>query len=141
MAHAKEAFYAHVRAFSKLLIVLRRELDNDLDNGLIMAIVAERYLEAKRANPLPEARLPAGGPINTPDFKPSVNTYSLSLYSDIPRETVRRKVKELIAMGWLAVDGRGNLTPTDIAAKDLEKATQATHRYMAAVLTPTRERN
>lgn len=141
MAQAEETFYAHVRAFSELLIVLRRELDNDLDKGVIMAIVAERHYEAMRTNPQLEAPLPDSPPSEPCIRSGGVNTYSLSLYSDIPRETVRRKVKELIAKGWLAVDRRGNLSPTGIAARDLQKATEATQKYMAALLKPARERN
>lgn len=68
-----------------------------------MAIVAERHYEAMQAraragsdSSLRGAALGSGG----------VNTYSLSLYSDIPREAARRKVKDLIAKGWLSADRR-----------------------------------
>ncbi|MEN9059787.1 hypothetical protein [Ponticoccus litoralis] len=125
MAHDAVAFRAHVRAFSELLIVLRRELDNDLDKGLIMAVIAERHYAA----------LDKGTGAST-----GVNTHSVSLYSDIPRETVRRKVKDLISKGWLVSDGRGNLSPTEQAARDLGRGTAATLRFMRAVSPPEQER-
>ena len=115
MDHDADAFRAHVRAFSELLIVLRRELDNDLDKGLIMAVIAERHFAA-----LDKTRAGSTG----------VNTLSVSLYSQIPRETVRRKVKALISRGWVVSDSRGNLAPTAQAALDLGKGTAATLKFM-----------
>lgn len=126
MDHDADAFRTHVRAFSELLIVLRRELDNDLDKGLIMAVIAERHFAARDK----AAGASAG-----------VNTLSVSLYTDIPRETARRKVKDLISKGWLVSDSRGNLSPTDQAARDLGKGTAATLRFMSAISTPGQERN
>ncbi|MCL3883206.1 hypothetical protein [Marivita sp. GX14005] len=117
-----DAYPAHVRAFSRLLIRLRAELGNDLDQVLILAVVAERYYAAIEA-----------APCTDPPETRGINAYSVALYTDIPRETVRRKVKLLVEKGWLDCDGRGHLTPTEQAARDLQDGTAATLDYIRAI--------
>lgn len=51
----KEGFAVHVRAFSQLMIRLRSELGSDLDQALILAIIAERYYAALDAGPHPSS--------------------------------------------------------------------------------------
>ena len=43
---------------------------------------------------------------------PPCNTYSISQTLGIPNETVRRKVKKLIELGWVHRNGNGELTST-----------------------------
>ena len=43
------------------------------------------------------------------------NTYSIAQYLGIPPQTVRRKVQQLIDMGWVEKDGRGQLMVTQAA--------------------------
>lgn len=119
MANQSQSYPAHVRAFSELLIKLRAELGNDLDQLLILAVVAERHYAAIET----AVEIDVGG----------INTYSVALYTDIPRETVRRKVKLLVEKGWLDCDTRGNLAPTAQAASDLKEGTAATWRYIRAI--------
>lgn len=133
MEKEKNGFPAHVRAFSELLIRLRAELGNDLDQVLILAIVAERHYAAKEDR--------AAGPKkeSTAGSRPEecgINTHSVALYADMPRETVRRKVKALIEKGWLTCDARGHLAPTQQAAKDLSGGTTATLTYIKAIAGP-----
>ncbi|MEX3314125.1 hypothetical protein [Sulfitobacter sp. PS-8MA] len=125
-----QAFPAHVGALVRLLTVLRREFDGDLDLLLICAIVGERHF-ARRIDPATPTYKTLGA---TPVTKtPSVNAYSIAQYSGIPRETVRRKVSRLVDNGWLRVDGKGNFSPTAKAAEDLMHGTQETVRFLKDV--------
>lgn len=130
MSDQTEKMPSHVRAFSELLIKLRSELDNDLDLVLIMAVIAERHYagisQTEASNSA--STLPAG---TSPAF--GINTHSVALYAEIPRETVRRKVARLVEKGWVTCDGQGNLTPAPQAASDLEKGTSATLKYLGAI--------
>ncbi len=65
-----------------------------------------------------------------PDGAARINTLSVALYTEIPRETVRRKVGLLVKNGWLDCDALGNLSPTAQAASDLAKGTAATLAYL-----------
>ena len=121
---------AHVRAFSELLINLRSELGNDLDLVLIMAVIAERHYAGISHPSAPECPPPAAAAVNPP---PGINTHSVALYADMPRETVRRKVAKLVDKGWVICDKQGNLTPAPQAAHDLAKGTTATLKYLGAI--------
>lgn len=123
MSGKNDRIPAHVRAFSELLITLRAELGNDLDLVLIMAVIAERHYGSKAANPAPTEANPT----------PGINTLSVAMYAEIPRETVRRKVAKLIEKGWVKCDEHGILSPTPQAASDLAKGTAATLKYLGAI--------
>lgn len=130
MSDQTDKMPTHVRAFSELLIKLRFELGNDLDLVLIMAVIAERHYAGITQ---PEAsnsasKLPAG---TSPTF--GINTHSVALYAEIPRETVRRKVAKLVEKGWVTCDGQGNLSPAPQATIDLAKGTTATLKYLGAI--------
>ncbi len=120
----------HVRAFSELLIKLRAELGNDLDLVLIMAVIAERHYAGF---PQPKAPTSASAAPAGTLPTPAINTHSVALYAEIPRETVRRKVAKLVEKGWVTCDGQGNLTPAPQAASDLAKGTAATLKYLGAI--------
>lgn len=130
MSSESDVFTAHVRAFSKLLIKLRAELGNDLDKVLIMSVIAERHYARVAQFDRSGPTLPS---VTEPSRASGINTHSVALYTEIPRETVRRKVSLLIDMGWLECDARGNLSPTGQAAGDLAKGTAATLEYLGAL--------
>jgi hypothetical protein len=136
MLNESANFSAHVRAFSVLLIKLRAELGHDLDNVLILSVVAERYYAAmERANV---------ADVDGVSLRPSaeecgINAHSVALYAEIPRETVRRKIKALVAKSWLECDAKGNLMPTLHAAEDFADATVATLNYLRAVTPQKRD--
>lgn len=119
MSSNTDEFANHVREFSQLLILLRAQLGNDLDLVLILSVIAERHYAA----------------IQAPEFadRPRINALSLALYTEIPRETVRRKIAMLVEKGWVACDPRGNLSPTAQAGTELAKGTAATLDYLGAV--------
>lgn len=130
MSGQSDKLPAHVRAFSELLIKLRRELGNDLDLVLIMAVIAERhYARATQPDASDSAIRASTGTQKIP----GINTHSVALYAEIPRETVRRKVAKLVDRGWVQCDGQGNLTPAPQAASDLARGTTATLKYLGEI--------
>lgn len=119
-----EGYPVHVRAFSQLLIRLRAVMGNDLDQALILAVIAERYYAAL------ETENVAGAARE----RCAINAHSVALYAGIPRETVRRKIAKLVEKGWVDRDATGSLSPTARAADDLAAGTVATLTYMHSVL-------
>lgn len=118
-----EGFAIHVRAFSRLMIRLRSELGSDLDQALILAVIAERYYAA-----LDDGIQQGGAP-----GRYVINAHSVALYAGIPRETARRKIAALVRKGWVDRDPAGNLSPTAKAAEDLANATAASVSYLSDV--------
>ena len=121
----KEGFAVHVRAFSQLMIRLRSELGSDLDQALILAVIAERYYAALDAGMQPGGSQGRG--------RCAINAHSVALYAGIPRETARRKIAALVRKGWVERDPAGNLSPTAKAAEDLANATAASVSYLTDV--------
>lgn len=63
-----------------------------------------------------------------------INLRSIAAFSGIPRETVRRKVAELVKRGWVVRAGNGSLAATAKAKADLEPLTDASIQYLGAML-------
>lgn len=81
---------AHMEAFVRLMLVLRRDVDGDLDQMLILAVIGERKL-ARRACPA-EPRFERLGQTAIRDAaNAGINAYSLAVFIGIPGETARRK--------------------------------------------------
>jgi DNA-binding IclR family transcriptional regulator len=93
-----------------------------LARGRIDGMCYDRFMDVERASQ------PA-----------STNLQSIADYSGIPRETVRRKLRDLEQSGWISRGEKGHFVATAKAAEDLEPATQATLRYLLAVITTWRE--
>jgi hypothetical protein len=55
---------------------------------------------------------------STAHFRPA-NAYSVAQATGIPRETVRRKLEKLIALGWVERNARGHLFLTPKVREDL----------------------
>lgn len=93
-----------VAPFLELLQSLRAICDGDLEKNIILlAIGARSVADAEFAAMSHEERMQS-----TAALLPSrgVNLRSISESSGIPRETVRRKVGELIEAGWVGQSGR-----------------------------------
>ena len=86
-----------------LLGVARSAFGGDLDKLLIVLVVALRTAEDPKARDLNFDDVLSG----ELDVYPSLltNVRSISDSTGVPRETVRRKVAELVAAGWIARDG------------------------------------
>jgi hypothetical protein len=128
-----QIYPVHVRAFTRLLVVLRREFGGDLDLLLVLAAVADRY---HSLDPDPEAlHYESMGAMPPREIdQATINTYSLSHFTGIPRETVRRKVSVLIERGWLTRDEAGSLLPTQQVANDLQTSTDAALTYIRTIV-------
>jgi hypothetical protein len=84
------------------LLTAREVAGGDLDLNIILLVVAIRTIEHPDFRAMSDAeRLEA-----TPVFPTlGVNSRSIAESSGIPRETVRRKVADLVKRGWLARRG------------------------------------
>lgn len=123
----------HIKAFSRLLRALRVSFDGDLDLLLIMSVIAERtpndrwiaHADTLRKLLRDNERAPGQAPINI---------QSVSDYTGIPRESVRRKIAILQRKGWVSRGADGELSVTEQAASDLEEATGHSVAHIAAIL-------
>lgn len=121
----------HVDAFTELLITLRRQFRGDLDMMLVLAIIGSRTLPSRRTRGMSYQDF-ADGTRHDPKPNP-INLQSIAECSGIPRETVRRKVRELQALGWVDRREDGVMVATTKAGDDLAPATEATLRYLIAI--------
>lgn len=105
----------------RLMTVLRRYFGNDMDKIMIMAAIGQQQL---RDPALPQrAYAPASvGPLlgNPARY---TNVDRIAAATGIPRESVRRKVNELIAAGWVERVGKRALAVHPRAAADMQPAT------------------
>ena len=132
----------HVENFTWFLIQCRRYFNGDMDRLLIFCVVSARNLSAN--NILGEGTLENLGPDRS-DWtatKP-INLQSIADCSGLPRETARRKLQDLTALGWVKRDEHGNFTTTPKAVADLVALTEKGIEYMArmkAILAPETRR-
>ena len=120
---------AHVSNLTELLIQARSAFDGDLDLFLVLAVIGDRSFAAGRVPP----SFTFDDFMSEKNVKPeplSVNAHSISQFSKIPRETVRRKVQELVDRGWVERSEDGSLRATRTAAVDLEPLTEASLSYL-----------
>jgi hypothetical protein len=82
------------------LIVARRTFDGDLDALIILGVVGQR---AHRSRMLGSQSGASGPDLQT-------NASSISETTGIPRQTVRRKLADMEAKGWIAVDKAGRVS-------------------------------
>jgi DNA-binding MarR family transcriptional regulator len=127
----------HNDAFSELLVTLRRHFGGDLDRMLVLAIIGSRTLARGRIEDVSYDRLI--GRHEPGEDPPPINVQSIADYSGIPRETVRRKVRDLEQLGWITRYPNGYLIATRQAAQDLAPATEASMRYLFTIVTACNE--
>jgi predicted transcriptional regulator len=122
----------HLTAFTKLLTQLRQSFDGDLDLMLVLAIIGSRTRPETWQSELVSAHDMTAGEKGTMRQYP-INIQSVSDFSGIPRETVRRKVRILQDKGWVIRDSDGRLSVTGLAAKGLANETEDTIAYLGAL--------
>lgn len=120
----------HVEQFTQLLITLRHEFGGDLDRMLVLAVIGLRTLPPRRIDGLSYTEFQAGRTLEQPS---PINIQSIAESSGIPRETARRKVRQLEADGWIKQIDGGYLVVSARAREDLTPATEATFRYLVAI--------
>lgn len=124
----------HLSGFIRLLIQLREGFDGDLDLMLVLAVIGERTRpESWQPEPITYRQITRRR--GEEHLQVPINIQSISDYSGIPRETVRRKVLVLERKGWVGRDRDGRLTISPAAAVDLEQATSHSIEYLAAIST------
>ena len=100
---------------------------------MVLAIIGSRTLARGRIDGMSYDRFMT---LERPDEEPPpINLQSIADASGIPRETVRRKVKDLEHAGWVIRRDNGYVIASAGAAHDLAPATEATLRYLATVVT------
>ncbi len=111
-----------------LLCELRRVFGGDLDTPIILAVIGQRYFETRTGKPFSYGAAldgnvpPTGGRLT--------NIESIAEAAGIPRETVRRKVNDMIRRGWIIKGPRGALTVTVEASKTLATATHVAYTLL-----------
>lgn len=132
-ANFRSIWPVHLSGFTRLLVQLRELFDGDLDLLLVLAVIGDR---TRPENWTPELltyrQMTEGG--GDEHLQYPINIQSVSEYSGIPRETVRRKVRVLQAKGWVIREADGRLAISARAAQDLEDATQFSIAYLGALL-------
>jgi hypothetical protein len=135
--HFGRIWPVHNDAFGELMVALRQQFGGDLDRMLVLAIIGSRHLARRGIDDVSYTDFMSRDQSGS-DPAP-INIQSIADYSGIPRETARRKVRELEALGWIRRTAQGHLVATSQAARDLAPATEATMRYLATVMTACTE--
>ena len=104
-----------VAPFVDLLALSRPVCGGDLDKLLIVLLIALRSAEHRGMAELSLDDILKGRVEAVPSLR--TNVRSIADSTGIPRETVRRKVKDLVAAGWVRRDGDDlSYTPEAIRA-------------------------
>lgn len=128
--HFGDLWPVHNRGFTELLIECRKHV-GDMDQVLILSVIGDRTMTADRIKGLNYADFVEGE--RTVATARRINTQSVADSTGIPRETVRRKVSQLIERGWIRKNADCTLEVTEAAARDLAPATEATFDYFIAL--------
>jgi hypothetical protein len=123
---------AHTANLTQFLIDCRKAAGGDLDLFLVLAVIGDRTFAEGKADPgIDYATFQRETMLAEPV---DINISSIADYSGIPRETVRRKVNDLLARGWVERKGSGFIVATSKAKTDLEPLTEASIRYLARMM-------
>lgn len=106
----------------RLMVALRATFGNDLDKIIILAAIGQQQLRDPTLSRRPYAPDATAAPSGNPARFTNVD--GLAAATGIPRESVRRKVNELIAVGWVVRIGSRRLAIHPRAAVDLEPSTR-----------------
>lgn len=124
----------HVAALTQFLIDCRRHFDGDIDLFLVLCIVGDRTFSKRHAPP--EMTFETWSAAKVQDVRAEeINGQSLSDFSSIPRETVRRKLNILLKKGWVIRDERGYITATEKAKIELAPLTMSSLVYLTRMRT------
>jgi hypothetical protein len=111
-----------VPPFLDILQKLREVCRGDLEKNIILLAIAERTVRHPEFRKTTDAQRLDG---SLPAFpNTGVNALSIAESSGIPRETVRRKIADLRAAGWICRKGR-NLHYTPAGYQALTSAREA----------------
>lgn len=119
----------HAGIFTRYMVECRRASDGDLDLFLVMATIGERSFNERHAPDAMSLEAFVGGTVGKVETLP-INVQSISDFTGIPRETVRRKIDILLKRGWIERDYRKYFTATDNANQAFLKLTKITEKYL-----------
>ena len=121
---------SHIENFTWFLIRCRRYFNGDMDRMLVFCVISDRNLLAR--NKLEGGKLGNLGLDRSHRVteKP-INPQFIADCSGLPRETARRKLQDLTALGWVERDTRGNFSTTAKAAADLAPLKKIGIKYLA----------
>jgi len=112
-----------------ILTSLRQMFGNDLDKPIILAVIGQFMFE----NGDYESKRYADQGDSDRSLRSDrlTNVESVATSAGLPRESVRRKVGELIDVGWITRDEKGGLKITPKATAELDGTTQEAFRLLA----------
>lgn len=114
--HFSELWPPILEPWTRYLIACRSAFDGDFDKLILLAAIATMSLADAQKIKASYDELKSGTKRIDPRH---TNFYSLSQFTKIPRETVRRKTEELIARGWVVRTYKG-LSVSRSASSELE---------------------
>ncbi|MBO1518954.1 DeoR family transcriptional regulator [Oceanisphaera pacifica] len=129
--HFGHIFPTHIEELCELLIILRKQFSGDLDLMLILAIIGSRTLPARHTKAMTYDEFITDD--NKSIISQPINIQSVAECSGIARETVRRKVNKLEALGYVTRNDHGMLKVTPKATTDLTASTEASIQYLVAL--------
>jgi hypothetical protein len=130
--HHFEVTYVLGRFFTEHFIRVYKAFDGDLTAAIVLGTIGQYnyrryYAEVGSRAPGGFHQLAAKGAHL--DYARPCNAMSISQSTGIPRETVRRKIRELIARGWLRRKGRDELFVTQAPARHFAEFDLETLEY------------
>lgn len=94
-AHYSTVQYNYVRFLSEHLTDCRKALGGDFDDLMMLAVLGQRYLQARKDHDAGDA---------TAADRIWMSALRLSDVTGVPRESVRRKLSRLASRGWVMHD-------------------------------------
>lgn len=113
-----------VEGFLTLLVELRRVFGNDMDKVIILSAIGQQYLRDPALSGT--SRVDVEGMEVAPGRRSTTNIDALARATGIPRESVRRKVNELIADKLVERPAEGGLHVAPGIAGRMQASTDVT---------------
>lgn len=121
--------------YLRYLIRLYELFDRDLECCIVLGEVA--HYNAQNVFPDKSLRLEHEHVVQ--DELKGCNAYSISQSLGMPRETVRRKIKKLEELGFLAIDEKKHIYVTNLAREELGEFSKDTLKNFLAFVQELKE--
>jgi hypothetical protein len=127
--------YEMSELFCKILPLYSQQLQNDLAKLLIAHALGASNVQRLMASPQ-RAPFESMDTFIPPELQVPANALSIADSTGLPRETVRRKLKEMLAAGLVVEDARGGyrLKPGSVQTDELLAIYYTTFKGMAEVM-------
>lgn len=129
--------YGMVGLLYELIGFMRRAYGEDLESALIMICVSDATMQKYMPGARPDSEIMHKMELDE-SVRGSISRRMIAEKTGLPRETVRRKVAQLVAKNFLYIDGDGAIRATPrLHEADLRQsvidAHEAVKRYMRVV--------